>query len=64
MLESWLYQLTGTHWRAVSLLMSAAILAALMVALFFPETAGEELDAISPERSLVRKPGRKMRRPQ
>ena len=61
MLESWLYRLTGTHWRAVSLLMSAAILAALVVAFFFPETAGEELDAISPERSLVRKVGRRMR---
>jgi MFS family permease len=59
MLESWLYQLTGSHWRAISLLMSAAILAALVVAFFFPETAGEELDAISPERSLLRKSRRR-----
>jgi hypothetical protein len=54
MLESWLYNLTGTHWRAVSLLMPASILAAIAVAILFPETAGAELDAVSPERSLLR----------
>jgi MFS transporter, putative metabolite:H+ symporter len=55
MLESWLYDMTNTHWRAVSLLMSASILAAIGVALLFPETAGAELDAVSPERSLLRR---------
>ena len=53
MLESWLYGLLGNHWRAVTLLMSASVAAAIIVAIFFPETAGSELEAISPERTRL-----------
>lgn len=51
--ESWLYRITGTNWRAVSVMMAAMILAAVIVALFFPETAGIELEELSPERTRL-----------
>lgn len=53
MLESWLYGLVGNHWRAVTFLMSASVAAAIIVAIFFPETAGSELESISPERTRL-----------
>ena len=53
MLESLLYGLVGNHWRAVTMLMSASVAAAIIVAIFFPETAGSELEAISPERTRL-----------
>ena len=53
MLESLLYAMVGNHWRAVTLLMSASVAAAIIVAIFFPETAGNELEAISPERTRL-----------
>jgi MFS family permease len=53
LLESWLYGLVGNHWRAVTYLMSASVGAAIIVAIFFPETAGGELETISPERSRL-----------
>lgn len=49
-LESLLYSYTGSHWTAVTVLMAVALLAPLLVALTFPETAGRDLDEISPER--------------
>jgi putative MFS transporter len=56
LLESWLYRLTGTNWHAVSALMATMIAAAIIVALFFPETARAELEELSPERvSLPRR---------
>jgi MFS family permease len=64
LLEAWLYTLSGTHWRAISFLMSASIVAALGVAFFFPETAGEELDAVSPERFLLQRRFRRLGRRQ
>ncbi|HVN30092.1 MAG TPA: hypothetical protein VMT64_16455, partial [Candidatus Binataceae bacterium] len=53
MVESALYGLLGNHWRAVTYIMSASVAAAIIVALFFPETAGSELEDISPERSRL-----------
>jgi len=53
-LESVLYPFTGSHWSAVSLLLLVALGASLVVAFFFPETAGRSLEEISPEHeSLV-----------
>ena len=52
-LESWIYEIVGSHWRGVSLLMLASVAAAIIVAMFFPETANIELDSISPERSML-----------
>jgi MFS family permease len=53
MLESFLYSLMGNHWRAVTMLMSASVAAAVILAIFFPETAGSELESISPERTRL-----------
>lgn len=48
-LESLLYELTGSHWHAVSLLLLVALGAPFVVWLAFPETAGKSLEEISPE---------------
>jgi putative MFS transporter len=53
MLESVLFEIVGSHWRAVTYLMSASVAAAIILAIFFPETAGTELEDISPERSRL-----------
>jgi len=52
-LESWIYQRLGSHWRGVSWLMLASVAAAITMAMCFPETANAELDSISPERSKL-----------
>jgi len=63
MLESILYGMVGNHWRSVTILMAGSVAAAIIVAIFFPETAGSELDMISPERTrLSRRYQRGMRR--
>ena len=46
-MESLLFGFTGSHWTAVSLLTIAWIIAPFGVVLWFPETAGMELEAIS-----------------
>jgi MFS family permease len=51
-LESWLYKLMGTHWRAVSVLLFATVIAGILLALLFPETASAELETISPEQPV------------
>lgn len=48
-LESSLYHLCGSHWTAVSVLLASALLAPLLVAVTFPETAGRSLEEIAPE---------------
>jgi MFS family permease len=53
MLESILYGIVGNHWRSVTILMGGSVAAAIIVAIFFPETAGSELDMISPERTRL-----------
>jgi putative MFS transporter len=49
-LESLLYDMLGSHWRAISLLAAFAVLAPLIVAVTFPETSGRSLEEIAPER--------------
>ncbi len=48
-LEGILYRSTGSHWSAVRYLTVFWAIAPVIVYLFFPETAGRELEAISPE---------------
>jgi putative MFS transporter len=50
-LEELLYRLLRSHWEAVSALTSFWVAAALLMYLCYPETAGQELEAISPEAS-------------
>jgi hypothetical protein len=50
-LESLLYRALGSHWEAVSLMLAGALVAPLIVALAFPETAGRTLEEISPEQT-------------
>ena len=52
-MESLLYGIAGNHWRAVSFLMLSCVAAALAVLFFFPETAGSDLESISPERTRL-----------
>lgn len=53
LLESVIYSMVGNHWRSVTILMGGSVAAAILVAIFFPETAGSELDTISPERTRL-----------
>ncbi len=46
-MESLLFAATGSHWTAVSILTIAWIIAPVGVLLWFPETAGIELEALS-----------------
>jgi MFS family permease len=47
--EGLLYGVTGGHWNAIRYLIIAGFAAALVMLIFFPETAGRELEAIAPE---------------
>lgn len=49
--ESALYGPVGSHWTAITILVSFYLAAPLLIGLTFPETAGRELDEISPERA-------------
>ena len=51
LIESALYRTTGSHWVAVRWLTVFWMIAPLVMYFFFPETAGRELEAISPEQS-------------
>jgi MFS family permease len=53
LMESMIYSRVGNHWRTVSFLMLASVVAAIVMVIFVPETASAELDEISPERSLI-----------
>ena len=48
--ESLLYGVLGSHWEAVTILVTAALLAPWIVLRFFPETSGRSLEEISPEK--------------
>jgi len=52
-LESALYQVTASHWSAISILLVVALGAPLVVTLAFPETAGRSLEDISPEHEVL-----------
>ncbi|HUY19605.1 MAG TPA: MFS transporter [Candidatus Binataceae bacterium] len=47
-LEALLYGVTGSHWSAICYLAMAGMVAPIIIYGFFPETAGRELEAISP----------------
>jgi len=44
-----LFGVFGSNWRAILALPTAALLAALLVRLGFPETSGRALEEIAPE---------------
>lgn len=48
-LESFLYRALGSHWQAITWMLCGALLAPLVVALAFPETARRTLEEIAPE---------------
>jgi putative MFS transporter len=51
LLEALLYSLVASHWVAIGMLALLACPGALLVARYFPETAGRPLDDIAPERT-------------
>jgi MFS family permease len=52
-LEGRLYRLTGSHWLSIRYLLAFAMIAPVIMYLFFPETAGRELESISPEEAAA-----------
>jgi MFS family permease len=48
-LEGVLYRATGSHWRSVRMLTVFWMTVSFIMYFFFPETAGRELESISPE---------------
>jgi putative MFS transporter len=53
LLESALYSVTDSHWRAVSILLPVGLFSPLVIAFAFPETAGRSLEEISPEHDAL-----------
>jgi MFS family permease len=51
--EGLLYGVTEGHWNAIRYLLASGFVAAVVMLLCFPETAGRELEAIAPETSAV-----------
>ena len=49
LMEAVLYGVTGSHWSAIRALMVFWMIAPIIIVVFFPETAGRELEEISPE---------------
>jgi hypothetical protein len=47
-LESWLYPMAGSHAAAITWMLGLVWIAPLVVLLLLPETAGRELEEISP----------------
>ena len=60
-LEGVLYRTTGSHWIAIRYLTLVWLAVPIIMMLFFPETAGLELEAISPEKTRVTTSERGMR---
>lgn len=52
-LEGVLYRTTGSHWIAIRYLTVVWLAVPIIMMLFFPETAGLELEAISPEEAVT-----------
>ncbi|MCP5070409.1 MAG: MFS transporter [bacterium] len=48
--ESALYAITGSHWTAISMLVAVGLAAPVIFWLTIPETAGQNLENVSPER--------------
>jgi MFS family permease len=55
-LEGLLYRSTGSHWTAIRYTTLAWFAPGIIMLLFFPETAGLELETISPEESSAASP--------
>jgi MFS transporter len=51
--EGILYGVTGSHWIAIRYLAISWMLSPIIVFTFFPETAGRELEEISPDEAVV-----------
>jgi MFS family permease len=51
--EGILYGVTGSHWIAIRYLAISWMLSPIVVFTFFPETAGRELEEISPDEAVV-----------
>jgi MFS family permease len=49
--ETLLYRILGSHWLSICILAATALLGPALIHWFYPETAGRNLDEISPERS-------------
>ncbi len=49
-IESALYVVLGSHWEAISWMVLVALVAPVIVLLFFPETSGRELEETAPEK--------------
>lgn len=47
--ESRLYELTGSHWKTIPILVTVAFLAPIIVATCLPETSGRSLEETAPE---------------
>jgi MFS family permease len=56
LLEALLYRYTHSHWTAVSYMTMIWMIAPLIMFFGFPETAGRELEAISPEHTELAEP--------
>jgi hypothetical protein len=50
-LESWLYPMAGSHAAAITWMLALVWIAPVVVLLLLPETAGRELEEISPAAS-------------
>ncbi len=57
MLEGMLYRITGSHWTAIRYLLGFWMVSPVIIFTFFPETAGRELEEISPEAAIASAPG-------
>jgi predicted MFS family arabinose efflux permease len=51
LIETVLFNVLGSHWRAVRYMLLIQLLAPVLIVLCLPETAGRELEEISPETS-------------
>lgn len=52
-LEGVLYSTVGNHWTAIRILLAFWFAGAVVMMFFFPETAGHELESISPEKTFT-----------
>lgn len=57
-LEGVLYKFAGSHWEAIRFLMGFSMAGAAIMLAAFPETAGRELEEISPEAAGAASPAR------
>jgi MFS family permease len=51
LIETLLFDITGSHWSAVRYMLLLQFMVPVLIVLCLPETAGRELEEISPEHS-------------